>query len=162
MIDVINYNDEIVALTAAVGAILGVINLVRSIRDNRLKIEVTHEADYGDIFIITVVNKSKFDVTIADVGMLNDMGSLDSISIMSPEPFNTDLPQRIQSQGYHPFVAPVRLEYCYRVGGFRSYARTATGKVIYGPDPRTWGTRWVTKLKVRYGYLLPGNPFRDI
>lgn len=162
MIELIKYKDEIVAITAAVGAILGVVNLVRSVRDNKVRIHVSYEADYGDTFIITVVNKSKFDVTIADVGMLNDVGSFDSISIMSPEPFNTNLPQRIQSHGYYPFEAPIRLDLAYRVGCFSAYARTATGTVIYSVDSRPWYRRMAMKLNARYGHLIRTNPFREI
>lgn len=162
MIEFIKYKDEIVAITAAVGAILGVVNLVKSVSDNKVRIDVTCEADYGDTFIITVVNKSKFDVTVADVGMVNDSGSLDSISIMSEMIRDTHLPARIQSHGYYPFEAPIRLEFAYRLGCFKAFARTATGKMIYGPDPRPWYKRMAMKVKVRYGHLVCGNSFRKI
>ena len=121
------HKEILVAIAAVSGMVLGIINLFRSVSENRFKIKVYFDNDpIHDTLVIAVLNESKFDITLSEVGTLTSEGKylIPNLNISD----NTEvLPYRLISRSRRLF----RLESIQVVRhtlGCRAYAKTAGGK----------------------------------
>lgn len=143
------YKDIVVALAAFIGMLLGGVNLWRSVHENRVRLSVFLETsmDNGEP-VILVVNHSRFDLSISDVGLITDSGQLEQICYLNDDMSAVKLPRRLESMSEALFDIQVGWRVLEKKGMFRPFAYTSTDKLITGNDPRPFFKRWSQRLKV--------------
>jgi hypothetical protein len=135
--------SEIMTLAIAiVGAVLGIINTWRSIDRDRMKLRVSMSLSYPTgAFIdwetrphlsIEVINQSPFELTIAQVGILQDGGS--EFALFNPLITDgTRLPRRMVPRSSFTAHVPLLGSMSFLRIVKRTYARTDAGETVYSP-----------------------------
>lgn len=153
------YKDIIVAIAAFVGMALGIVNLWRSIHESQVRVSVILEASMDDGEpVIKVVNHSRFDLSISDVGLITDAGQLEQIRFLNDFAGSDKLPKRIESMSETIFDVQVGWRVLEKRGMFQPFAHTSTGKLIAGNDARPFLKRWRQRVKAK----MSPNPFSNI
>lgn len=126
----------LLAVTASIGAVLGIINTLHNLSLKRVRIKVrpafSITVPNGDYFFsIEVINLSAFPMTVAEVGFTGNGGQY---PIMNQLPFNpVALPKRLDPRESISILFDPSGLLGKEIG--KAYVRTSCGEVIKGTSP---------------------------
>jgi hypothetical protein len=136
----ISWKDIITIGAASVGAVLGVMNTINAMSQQRMRVRVTpafittpQSEPLG--FSIEVINLSAFPVTVAEVGFT--VGGNRRVPVQSPRFLNGEtFPCRLQPrEAVSAMFGPTNFPIMRGLTISDAYARTACGRTIYGNSP---------------------------
>jgi len=140
--------DTLVAVAAAIGAVLGVINLVRNYLADaeRLRLAVWSGETDGHPRI-EVVNVSQFPVTVMTIAHVYPEGQVADVVLETIRGDPDALPARIEARGSRTFSVSRRETIAAQVHKPKyTFARTALGSVVTNERRLT---RWWRRTKER-------------
>jgi hypothetical protein len=126
--------EIIVSTCAIVGAILGVLNLMRSyLTDSERATLAIYEGDERDAVHpgLVVVNRSPFPITIIELGVVLPDGQIGDVGLRHGYIEINALPRRIEARHSHAFIVDLRGTIARQVHKPEyTFARTALGLIV--------------------------------
>jgi hypothetical protein len=122
--------EEVIAVCAIVGALLGVFNLIRSYLNDSERLSVAVWSGDDDKYpSVEVVNRSPFPVTIVELARVSTEGQVGKVILDYKYP--QELPQRIEARDALVFHVDLRETLTQQLSKILyTYARTALGSTF--------------------------------